>query len=261
MDAQYTGKQISRLRKSLNLTQRELAERLHVTDKAVSKWERGVNFPDLGLMENLAEALGTTPACLLGLEEANQAEMVSALVEISQEQLEEARRDLRVFSWGSVVTALLLALCYHLTQKRAVEVYFLLHTMITVLGIVGFGYLFKYGQIKKWDVGELATFYAAMLALLIYYGYQFITGHYPPDLLVGVTLALAAIFAQIHFLQVMKPKFIQLLPLILSAGVMVRQALNGSVIPEFLILLLGCAAGCVVWKTRRVWLRKPRKEM
>ena len=48
MDAQYTGEQISRLRKQKNLTQRQLAEQLHVTDKAVSKWERGVNFPDLG---------------------------------------------------------------------------------------------------------------------------------------------------------------------------------------------------------------------
>ena len=59
MDAAYTGKEISERRKALGLTQKELAEKLHVTDKAVSKWERGINFPDLGLMENLAKVLDT----------------------------------------------------------------------------------------------------------------------------------------------------------------------------------------------------------
>ena len=108
MDAQYTGNQISVLRKALGLTQRELAEKLHVTDKAVSKWERGVNFPDLGLLEALAETLGTTPANLLGLEQADQSETFSILAEISREQLEEAKADLRRFSWGTIVLALLL---------------------------------------------------------------------------------------------------------------------------------------------------------
>ena len=56
MNAEYTGKKIAELRKEKNLTQKELAKKLHVTDKAVSKWERGVNFPDLGLMEALADA-------------------------------------------------------------------------------------------------------------------------------------------------------------------------------------------------------------
>lgn len=66
MNAEYTGKKIAELRKEKEFTQKELAEKLHVTDKAVSKWERGVNFPDLGLMEKLAEALDTTPSILLG---------------------------------------------------------------------------------------------------------------------------------------------------------------------------------------------------
>ncbi|MBR5471070.1 MAG: helix-turn-helix transcriptional regulator [Oscillibacter sp.] len=43
MDNSKTGALIRARRKELNLTQKELAERLHITDRAVSKWERGVS--------------------------------------------------------------------------------------------------------------------------------------------------------------------------------------------------------------------------
>lgn len=244
MDAQYTGNQISQLRKELDLTQRELAEKLHVTDKAVSKWERGVNFPDLGLMENLAEVLGTTPARLLGLEEANQEETLSALAEISREQLEEARRDLHIFSWGCVAATLLLCLAYYLTQKDAVQVYYLLHSMITVIGIVGFVYLFKYDQIKKWEPVELGTFLGVLLPVLIWNGWHFLTGYSPGPILTGILIAVSSTFAQIHFLQVMKPRFMQILPLFLNALYALWQVIMGGITFFEAIPLVCCL---VVW--------------
>ena len=51
MDALYTGKVIAECRKGLGLTQKELADKLGVTDKAVSRWENGMNFPDIALMD------------------------------------------------------------------------------------------------------------------------------------------------------------------------------------------------------------------
>lgn len=39
------------------MTQNELAEKLHITDKAVSKWERGLSFPDISILIPLAEIL------------------------------------------------------------------------------------------------------------------------------------------------------------------------------------------------------------
>lgn len=60
MDAKRLGAFIAILRKENGLTQRELAERLHVTDKAVSRWERGIGFPDIGTIESLADALGVS---------------------------------------------------------------------------------------------------------------------------------------------------------------------------------------------------------
>lgn len=53
MDNQKLGIFITELRKEKGLTQAQLAQKLNVTDKAVSKWERGVGFPDIKLLEPL----------------------------------------------------------------------------------------------------------------------------------------------------------------------------------------------------------------
>lgn len=60
MDAEKTGAFIQRCRKDLGMTQSELAQKLNITDKAISRWERGVGFPDIQLLEPLAEALQIT---------------------------------------------------------------------------------------------------------------------------------------------------------------------------------------------------------
>ena len=51
------GRFIARNRKNLNLTQKELAEKLGVTDRAVSKWENGRSIPDVGIIESLCKEL------------------------------------------------------------------------------------------------------------------------------------------------------------------------------------------------------------
>ena len=58
MDTVITGRFISELRKEKGLTQAELAEKLNVTDKAVSKWERDLSCPDVSSLSKLAETLG-----------------------------------------------------------------------------------------------------------------------------------------------------------------------------------------------------------
>lgn len=57
MDRYVTGEVIRRLRENRKKTQEELAEQLHVSSKAVSKWETGRGFPDISLLKPLAEAL------------------------------------------------------------------------------------------------------------------------------------------------------------------------------------------------------------
>ena len=59
MDNNLIGKFIAEKRKEKNLTQQQLGKILYVTDKAVSKWERGLSLPDITILEKLAEALDT----------------------------------------------------------------------------------------------------------------------------------------------------------------------------------------------------------
>ena len=59
MDVHKVGMFIANKRKEKGYTQQELGEKLFVTDKAVSKWERGLSLPNIAILEKLAEELDT----------------------------------------------------------------------------------------------------------------------------------------------------------------------------------------------------------
>jgi transcriptional regulator with XRE-family HTH domain len=65
MSNKSIGEIISSLRKEKGMTQNDLAEKMNVTDKAVSKWERNLSCPDVNSIPKLAEILGTTVEELL----------------------------------------------------------------------------------------------------------------------------------------------------------------------------------------------------
>ena len=60
-----TGMVIKEIREKQNITQKELADKINVSDKTVSKWETGKGLPDIAIIEDLAKALGTSIAELL----------------------------------------------------------------------------------------------------------------------------------------------------------------------------------------------------
>ena len=75
MDQVKTGQLIKRLRTELGMTQKQLAERINVSDKAVSKWERGNGCPDVSLLSALADVFGTDIRVLLSGEiDKNESE-------------------------------------------------------------------------------------------------------------------------------------------------------------------------------------------
>ena len=57
MNQKRIGELISKIRKEKNLTQEELGNKLNVSGKSVSKWERGINLPDISILTDLCRIL------------------------------------------------------------------------------------------------------------------------------------------------------------------------------------------------------------
>ena len=97
MEAKELGAFIAEIRKEKQITQAELAKRLHVTDKAVSRWERGVGYPDINTLEPLADALGVTLTELMKCsrdKEKRSDEGIIASIEIAKRQRKKMIRKL-----------------------------------------------------------------------------------------------------------------------------------------------------------------------
>lgn len=103
MDKKLIGQKISTLRKQKGLTQKELAEKLCVTDKSVSKWETGVHFPDIAIMEQLAVELGITVSALLGLEQATSEEIIRGITIVSEEEKEKIKKRMKLQAWEQIL--------------------------------------------------------------------------------------------------------------------------------------------------------------
>ncbi len=119
MDPKTFGAFIQSQRKALGLTQADLAEMLHVTDKAVSRWERGVGFPEVTLMEPLAKALEIS---LLELMQSRKMEadtlstgeaeaVVAGALEIAQKE----QRDIRLTPlWWMFYIPICAVMCFYI---------------------------------------------------------------------------------------------------------------------------------------------------
>ena len=109
MDAKITGCFIAQLRKELGLTQKELAEKLEVTDKAISRWETGKGLPDTSLLKPLAEIFGVSVGELLSGKRMDDSQIKNQADHIILESLsyEESQKKwkgiLRYVFWGILV--------------------------------------------------------------------------------------------------------------------------------------------------------------
>ncbi|MBQ9346008.1 MAG: helix-turn-helix domain-containing protein [Oscillibacter sp.] len=82
MNRYVTGTMMKRLREKKGLTQQQLAEKLCVSDKAVSKWETGRGYPDIALIEPLSAALGVSVIELLSGEDVVNTNRASNLLRL-----------------------------------------------------------------------------------------------------------------------------------------------------------------------------------
>ena len=113
MDQRKVGRFIADCRKKVNLTQRQLADQLGITDKAISKWERGITMPDTAIMLELCDILCISVNELLSgekisMENSNQKNE-KLLLELAKE-VEQKNKTIWTSMWvimGFSMTALL----------------------------------------------------------------------------------------------------------------------------------------------------------
>jgi len=146
MDPEKFGAFVALCRKEKNMTQLELAQELKVTDKAVSRWERGKGFPDISLLVPLAEALDITVLELMNSErrekrmedfsEENIKDMVIHVAAIEKKN----QRDDRLITWIPVPVALITAFLTRFTGHGSLLAGLLLGglTALAVVGLVLF---------------------------------------------------------------------------------------------------------------------------
>ena len=109
MDARYTGEQIAAARRAKGLTQKQLADALGVTDKAVSKWERGLNYPDIVLFQPISELLGLPLLQLFCKDGLSAEQAVAAAAALSAQEKQAVRRDMKWHAVFRLAAALLLS--------------------------------------------------------------------------------------------------------------------------------------------------------
>ena len=92
MDTNATGRFIAELRKQKGYTQKELAEKLMVTDKAISRWETGKGLPDTSLLKPLGDILGVSVSELLSGRIIEETDMKDQTDKIILESLNYSKR-------------------------------------------------------------------------------------------------------------------------------------------------------------------------
>jgi len=105
MDAEKTGRLIRTVRIELGITQKELADQIHVSGAAVSKWENGHGFPDISSLEGLAEVLKLTVTELIQGEKIEKKEkkddtVVKEIIQMSEKEIKKKeKQQKRLFSY------------------------------------------------------------------------------------------------------------------------------------------------------------------
>ena len=110
MDLIKIGKFIAEKRKDKNLTQEELAEKLYITDRAVSKWERGLSLPDADKMLDLCSILDINVNELLNGEKIDMKDYnkktEELLVELAKQE-EQRNKKMMLDMWVLTITTLI----------------------------------------------------------------------------------------------------------------------------------------------------------
>ena len=171
MDQQKTGAFIAQLRKEKGLTQLALAEMLNVTDKAVSKWERGQSYPDITIVSALADALGVTERELLQ-GERGEAETAEIVVRDTLEYAKKATRQhtgrIAAVLMGVYTAALLIGVFVSALCDVLMNGHFTWSLIVLAACALGWGVVAPFYYMKKRKIFWSAVAVTLLLPLLLW---------------------------------------------------------------------------------------------
>ena len=183
------GKYILKKRKEAGLSQKALAEKLFISESAVSKWERGLSYPDITLVTSLCETL-----------HISEHELLTASDDMHQREIEEQSRGyLRIIKTYSWITYLCYAaalipsfICNLVIERRLTWFFILLWALSMTFSLLNVPVLAKHRRGVKSFIG----FYCSLILLLctcrILYG-----GTWLILSILGVSLGLLSVFLPI----------------------------------------------------------------
>lgn len=119
MDQNKSGKFIAKLRKDKKLTQEQLAEKMGVSINAVSKWERGLSFPDVSLLKELCNELGISVEELInGEEDKSEEAKERAIINVVKSKNKEKKKSKIIIIISSILIAILIIASIILYKNR-----------------------------------------------------------------------------------------------------------------------------------------------
>ena len=119
MDNVKTGLLIAQIRKDKGYTQKELAEKINVSNATVSKWETGKGFPDISLLESLANSLDIKVSDIIAgeiIEDTNITENI--VTDIVDATINEQEKKTKMFNWIIAITVAIIYLIVSLITLK-----------------------------------------------------------------------------------------------------------------------------------------------
>jgi transcriptional regulator with XRE-family HTH domain len=176
MDAQKFGTFVAECRKEKNMTQADLAIKLDVTDKAISRWERGVGFPDINTIEPLADALEISVLELMKSEKISTnevsredaAEIIDNTLGVVKLQRKQERKNIFAIISGLAVIVILALFLDTLQWQADTIIFTTIGVILPFLCICSFIALFIYGiWRRRMGKSSKQTFIIAVICLLV----------------------------------------------------------------------------------------------
>ena len=157
MDQIKIGKFIQEKRKEKGITQSELAEKLNITDRAISKWENGICMPDVGIMKELCEILNISINDLFSGEVVdimdNEKKLEENLMEMAKLK-EESDKRLLTLEWIIGILA-----CVVLFGGLLVSSYVEMRTYLRIIVIAGSVIVFLIAMFYALKIEQVAGYY------------------------------------------------------------------------------------------------------